>query len=118
MQNITPQLSVLINALEDIKASHISIIDVRNQTTITDYMIICSGRASRHVKAIANHIIPVMKKSGFSVSHLSGVDSGEWILVDLDDCILHIMIPETRDFYNIEGLWQDKININEKVSPA
>lgn len=106
----------LIQALEDIKADNIVVIDVRQQTTITDYMIVCSGRASRHVKAIAEQIIPVMKSLGMSVSHISGVESSEWVLVDLGDFVVHIMQPETRSFYNLEGLWQDHKEQHDNVS--
>lgn len=100
-------LSKLIKALEEIKAVDIVVIDVQQQTTITDYMIICSGRASRHVKAIAEHIMPIMKSSGLPVLHLSGLEASEWVLVDFGDFVVHIMQPDSRAFYNLEGLWQD-----------
>lgn len=100
-------LSLLIKTLEDIKALDVVVIDVRQQTSITDYMVICSGRASRHVKAIAEHIMPIMKTQGYPVLHLSGLEASEWVLVDFGDFVVHIMQPDCRAFYNLEGLWQN-----------
>ncbi|MDF1758204.1 MAG: ribosome silencing factor [Legionellaceae bacterium] len=118
MPNRPSELSTLIKALEDIQATDIVVLDVREQTTITDFMIVCSGRASRHVKAIADNIIPLMKANGLPVVHLSGVESGEWILVDLGDFVLHVMQPQCREFYNLEGLWQDSIIKNDQISES
>jgi len=107
MYEQNPQLSALVKALDDIKATDIVVLDVKQQTTITDFMVICSGRASRHVKAIAEHIMPIMKAAGLPVLHLSGLDTGDWVLVDFGDFIVHIMQPDSRAFYNLEGLWQE-----------
>ena len=109
-------LSKLVQSLEDIKADNIVVIDVRQQTSITDYMIICNGRASRHVKAIAEHIMPIMKSLGMPVLHLSGLETGDWVLVDLGDFVIHIMQPDSRAFYNLEGLWQDHNEQHDNVS--
>lgn len=114
MSKEIPQLSIIIRALEDIQATNITVIDVSKQTSITDYMILCDGRAARHVKAIAENIIPTLKKNGIPVLHTSGMDNGEWIIIDLGDFIIHVMQPECRDFYNLEGLWQNSsISTNE-----
>ncbi|MDP3561247.1 MAG: ribosome silencing factor [Legionellaceae bacterium] len=114
MHTDNKQLATLIKALEDIQASDIIVLDVREQTTITDFMIICSGRASRHVKAIADHIMPIMKEVGLPTLHLSGLESGEWVLVDLGDFVIHVMQPDCRSFYNLEALWQDNSTKNDK----
>ena len=98
------------------KAMDIVVIDVRDQTSITDHMIICSGRASRHVKAIAEHLIPITKALNMPVLHVSGLDSADWVLVDLGDIVIHIMQPEARAFYNLEGLWQDNSSQHDNVS--
>lgn len=100
-------LTMLQEALDDIQAKDIITIDVREQTTITDYMVICSGRSSRHVKAIAEQTIEKMKSAGLPALSRSGLDSGEWALIDFGEIILHVMQPESRAFYNLEGLWQE-----------
>jgi ribosome-associated protein len=117
MPKQTQQLSTLIKALEDIQASNIVVLDVSKQTTITDFMIICNGRSSRHVKAVAENIMPIMKASGYPVLHSSGMDSADWVLIDLGGIIVHIMQPESREFYNLEDLWQDSANENAKILP-
>lgn len=108
MQDKHPFLDVLLKALEDIQANDITVIDVRDQTTITDYMLVCSGRSSRHVKSIAENIMEHMKKSGMPAFSHNGLDSGDWALIDFGDFVVHIMQPDSRSFYNLEGLWQDK----------
>jgi ribosome-associated protein len=99
-------LNKLVSALEDIQAIDIEAIDVQNQTAITDYMIVCSGRSSRHVRAIAETMMVTMKEAGLPALHHTGLDSGEWALVDFSDFVLHVMQPTARSFYNLEGLWQ------------
>ena len=117
MQKETSQLAIIIRALEDIQASDIVTIDVTKQTSVTDYMIICNGRASRHVKAIADHMTPIIKANGMQVLHTSGMSTGEWVLLDLGDFIIHIMQPDCRAFYNLEGLWQSStIQTDEAVN--
>ena len=102
-----PMLTKLIKSLEDIQAQDIKVIDVHKQTTITDYMIISSGRASRHVKAIAQKVMEDMKLAGLPSISSTGLESGDWALVDFGDFIVHIMQPESRQFYNLEGLWEE-----------
>lgn len=100
-------LTVLLAALEEIQAFDVISLDVRKQTPVTDYMIIACGRSSRHVKAIAEQVIETMKKAGYQPLSSTGLTEGEWALVDFGDCILHVMQPNTRAFYNLEGLWQE-----------
>lgn len=102
-----PLLNTLIHILEDIQATDITILDVQEQTTITDYMVVCSGRSSRHVKSIAEHLIEQMKaqENLRALSH-HGLEAGDWALVDFGDVVVHIMQPESRTFYNLESLWQ------------
>ena len=106
MHNENPELNTLLQSLDDIKAIDVTVIDVSQHTTITDYMIICSGRSSRHVRAIAEHVIEHMKEIGLPALTRNGLESGDWALVDFGDFILHVMQPESRAFYNLEGLWQ------------
>jgi ribosome-associated protein len=108
-QNIL--LEQLLKCLDDNQATRVVTIDVRGQTTVTDYMIVASGRSSRQVKAMASIIVEQLKKLGFPPFAVNGVeseDSGEWVLIDFGDCVLHIMQPDSRAYYDIEGLWQDR----------
>lgn len=105
MSDLFPQLPILVQALEDIQANDIVVLDVSAQTSITDYMIVCGGRAGRHVKAIADTVITKMKSVGLPPLNQSGIDAGDWALVDFGDCIVHIMQPDSRSFYRLEELW-------------
>ncbi|MCP0914384.1 MULTISPECIES: ribosome silencing factor [Legionella] len=107
MSDTHPLLNTLKNLLDDIQASDITVIDVREQTTITDYMVVCSGRSSRHVKSIAERIMEGMKEAGLPALSNNGLESGDWVLVDFGDFVVHVMQPESRAFYNLEGLWQE-----------
>ena len=96
---------IVINALEDVKAQNIKILDVHELTGVMDAMIIASGNTNRQVKALANNVIVDAKKAGFQPIGVEGEDTSEWILVDFGDLIVHIMQPTTRAFYDLEKLW-------------
>jgi len=96
---------IALTALEDLQAIDTIIIDVRPLTTITDLMIICTGRSTRHLKSIADNLVAQAKKHQVSYLHTEGEET-EWILVDMGDIVVHIMLPATRCFYNLEGLWE------------
>ena len=101
------ELTTLQRILEDIQAMDVTVIDVRKHTPITDYMIICSGRSSRHVRSIAEYLMEHMKVEGIpSISH-TGLENGEWALVDFGHFIVHVLQPNMREYYNLEGLWQN-----------
>lgn len=106
MQNKSPMLQTAMHALEELQAIDIQAIDVHEQTTVTDVMLICSGRASRHVKAIAENVMEIMKEAGWPALSSSGLEQADWALVDFGDIVLHVMQAESRAFYNLEGLWQ------------
>ena len=91
--------------LENMKAQDVKTIDVSEMTTVTDTMIIASGTSDRHTQAIAQSVVERAKKAGYQPLGVEGQRDGEWILVDLGDLIVHIMLPRTRDFYNLERLW-------------
>lgn len=107
MPEQNPMLDKLLHVLDDNQAINVKVIDVRKQTTITDYMIIGSGRSSRQVKAIAQKMMEEMKLSGFPAINCTGLEGGDWALVDFNDVIVHIMQPECRQYYNLEDLWND-----------
>ncbi len=105
--NIThPLINQVTQILDDIKATEIKIIDVKAMTSVTDYMIICTARSSRHGIATAQDLIEKMKHAGHKPLSQTGLDTGDWVLVDFGDVIVHIMLAETRAFYNIEALWE------------
>lgn len=101
-----PELQdIVINALEELKAQDIRILDVRDRATFTDLMVIASGTATRHVKAIADKVLEKCAKAGVRPLGVEGQREAEWVLVDLNDIVVHVMLPATREFYNLEKLW-------------
>jgi ribosome-associated protein len=96
---------VVAAALDDLKATDISVLDVRHLTTVTDTMIVASGRSDRHVRAIADEVVVQCKKEGYRPIGVEGQKVGEWVLVDLGDVVVHVMQPRAREFYNLEKLW-------------
>lgn len=100
------QIAALVQtALDDAKANDVQTIDVRGKTTITDFMIIASGNSTRHVKTLADSVVMKSKKAGLEILGVEGGSDAEWVLVDLADVLVHLMLPRTRSFYNLEGLW-------------
>ncbi|MFK8067754.1 MAG: ribosome silencing factor [Gammaproteobacteria bacterium] len=96
---------IVIEALEDIKAEDIQVLDVREITSIADYMIVASGKSGRQVKALAQNVVEEAKKNGVQPIGTEGEEKAEWVLVDLGDIIIHVLKPETREFYQLEKLW-------------
>ena len=96
---------VVAHALDDLKAFETTFLDVRHLTTVTDAMAITSGRSDRHVRAIANAVIDQSKRAGFRPIGVEGANAGEWVLVDLGDLVVHVMLPRVREFYSLEKLW-------------
>ena len=100
------QVAALVqDALDDAKANDVQTIDVRGKTTITDFMIIASGNSTRHVKTLAENVVLRSKRAHLPVLGVEGGSDAEWVLVDLDDVLVHLMLPRARSFYNLEGLW-------------
>ncbi len=98
-----------LQALDELKAENVIVLDVRNHASFTDFMIFASGRSTRHVKSIANEVVESAKKAGEALIGIEGEDVGEWILIDLGDVIAHIMLPDTRQFYELEKLWGEEL---------
>ncbi|MBH1969726.1 MAG: hypothetical protein RJA86_1595 [Pseudomonadota bacterium] len=104
--NISEQiLAVALDALADIKAVNVLSLDVRSLTGIADYMVIASGTSSRHVKALADNVVVKAKEAGFKPLGVEGERGCDWILIDLAGVIVHVMLPATRSFYDLERLW-------------
>jgi ribosome-associated protein len=98
----------VVDAIEDIKGFDITVLDVTKLTSMTNYMVICSANSTRQTKAIADNIYSKLKDKGYNPRGLEGEKDGEWVLVDLDDIIVHIMVPTTRAYYNLEQLWSEE----------
>ena len=96
---------LVVDALEEVKAKDIVKLDVRELTTVTDYMIVASGTSNRHVKALANAVAEKAREAGHRPAGIEGEDGSEWVLLDLQDTLVHVMLPRVREFYNLEKLW-------------
>lgn len=103
--NLEQLIDLVVDALEDVKAVDIRIVDVRGKTAITDIMVIASGTSDRHVKALADNVVIKAKEADVQPLGVEGQSSRDWVLVDLNDVVVHVMLPEVRDFYNLEKLW-------------
>ena len=96
---------VVTRALDDLKAQNIAVLDVRDLTDVTDTIVIASGTSDRHVKSLAGRVVERAKEAGFRALGIEGDREGEWVLVDLQDVIVHVMLPRIREFYALEKLW-------------
>lgn len=96
---------LVIDALEDVKAKDIATLDVRKMTSVTDYMVVASGTSNRHVKALADAVADKSREAGHRPVGVEGEEGGEWVLLDLQDVLVHVMLPRVREFYNLEKLW-------------
>ena len=97
----------VIEALEDIKAFDIVSLDVKKQTSISDFMVVASASSTRQAKALARNIKDKMNSAGIDIIGIEGESEGDWVLVDLGDIIVHIMTPTTRAYFNLEELWSN-----------
>ena len=100
---------VVLDALADMKAVDVKAMDVRGITDITDIMVVASGTSDRHVKSIADRVVQRCKEAGFRPYGMEGERDGEWVLLDLQDLVLHVMLPRVREFYALEKLWEGGI---------
>ena len=109
---------LVISALEDLKGQDIRAIDVRGKTAITDMMVIASGTSDRHVRGLAENVIVKAKEAGVTPLGTEGEGDNEWVLVDLNDVVVHVMLPRVRDFYNLEKLWLTDASAAETSEPV
>jgi ribosome-associated protein len=97
--------SVVIDALADMKALEVKVLDVRGLTDIADFMVIASGTSDRHVRSVAERVVERTKEAGFRPHGVEGLQDGDWVLIDLNEMIVHVMLPRVREFYGLEKLW-------------
>ena len=104
-----------LNALEDLKAKDVLELDVRETSSVTDFMLLATGSSSRQVSALASNLVTSLKEAGVTPLSIEGQDAGEWVLVDLGDLLVHIMQAQTRAFYDLEKLWGDFSLVEDQV---
>ena len=105
------------SVLDDLKAEAIVRLDVRHLTSVTDLMVIATGRSNRHVRAVAETLLEQSKARGLTPLGVEGLDGGEWVLIDLADVVVHVMLPKVREFYDLEKLWDlDNLEDAERKS--
>ena len=97
--------AVVINALDDMKALEIKVLDVRGLTDVADTMVIASGTSDRHVRSVAQKLVEKTKAAGFRPHGVEGQQDSDWVLIDLNEMIVHVMLPRVREFYGLERLW-------------
>ena len=114
MEKNTNLKSIILDTLDSNKALDIISIDLKNKSSMADYMIIASGTSSRHIQALSEQVLEKLKANGVKNSKIEGKESGDWKLVDGIDLIIHIFNPEKRKFYELEKIWSELIP-KEKV---
>lgn len=108
---------LVIDALEDVKGKDITCIDVSALTQVTDHMVIVSGTSNRHLKSLADNVVTKAKEQGCHLVGLEGEELADWILVDLGDVVVHVMLPKAREFYDLEHLWASYTDSKTVNSP-
>ena len=97
--------TVVVDALADMKALEVKVLDVRGLTDIADLMVIASGTSDRHVRSVAQRVVEKTKQAGFRPHGVEGQQDSDWVLIDLSEMIVHVMLPRVREFYGLEKLW-------------
>lgn len=98
-------LEIIIDSLEEAKAEDILPINIQGKSALADHMVVASGRSSRHVNAVCDQLLRALKDKGMSTSRVEGLNSGDWVLIDCGDVIVHVFRPEVREFYALEKIW-------------
>lgn len=97
--------TLILDTLDDDKAEDVVAIDLRGKSSVTDIMVIASGRSARHVNALADHLLRALKEAGRGSARVEGLQSCDWVLIDVGDIVIHLFRPEVRSFYNLEKMW-------------
>ncbi|MCA1337661.1 ribosome silencing factor [Pseudooceanicola marinus] len=105
--SVQDQLTLILKSLEDDKAEEIVQIDLAGKSSIGDYMVVCSGRSSRQVGALAEKLVERLKEATGRTAKVEGKETGDWVLIDTGDVIVHVFRPEVREFYQIEKMWME-----------
>ncbi len=103
--DVDQSLKTILARLDDMKAEETVTIDLRGKSSVSDYMVVTSGRSNRHVGAVAENVAKALKDSGIANVHIEGLPNCDWVLIDSGDVIVHVFRPEVREFYNLERLW-------------
>ena len=98
-------VAFVADKIDDMKGRDIVTLDVRGKSSVTEFMVVCSGTSTRHAKSVAGYLAAECKKVGVQPLGIEGESSGEWVLLDLDSVVVHVMLDETRNFYQLEKLW-------------
>lgn len=106
---------IALEALDDLKAKDVVVIDVREKSSVTDFMIVATGTSQRQVKSLANNVSLKAKDNGVLPLGVEGADVGEWVLVDLGDIVVHVMLEQVRRFYQLETLWSVSVTDNDEI---
>ncbi len=109
-------LKLVLGRLEDMKAEETVTIDLRGKSAFSDYLVVTTGRSNRHVSSIAENVTKGLKEAGQKKLHVEGMTNADWVLVDTGEVILHVFRPEVREFYNIERLWAQNTQDEQRVS--
>ncbi len=108
----------VVEAIDDLKGEKISCINVQKLTAITDYMVIATGRSNTHIKAMADAVLKASKEAGCDVSGIEGKMQSEWVLVDVGDVVVHLMLAPVRALYNLEELWNFNTESDKEVKSS
>lgn len=117
-ERASPLQQAVTTALEDMKAVNVRALDVRRLTDIADTMVIACGNSDRHVRSIAERVVEKARAAGFRPLGVEGTRDGEWVLVDLQDILVHVMLPRVREFYGLERLWENGMAAPAAAAPA
>ncbi|MEO5805054.1 ribosome silencing factor [Devosia sp.] len=99
-------IDVVLESLDDAKAEQIIAVDITGKSSLSDHMVVASGRSQRHVGAVADQLVKALREAGYGKPRIEGLPHCDWVLVDAGDVIVHVFRPEVREFYNIEKMWQ------------
>ncbi|HMM47091.1 MAG TPA: ribosome silencing factor [Thiobacillaceae bacterium] len=116
--NIEEKIKLIVGALEDVKAREISVLDTSKLTSMFERMVIASGDSNRQTRALADKVREKMKEAGEHVGGIEGEETGDWVLLDLGDVIVHVMLPAIRAHYNLEELWGAGATVRVRSSIA